>query len=104
MNARERSATLPSVAQMANRANNGHRRALRAYHDDTMIATEGTGDIRGMVVILATLRRWQCISGDEITARGQELLDVLDAGTHRRRDRDRRPDADEADQERKDYG
>lgn len=71
---------LPSVAQMANRANSGHRRALQAVRDKTTTVgpTAQAGEIRGMATVMQTLRRWECIADGQLTERGQLLLTRLE--------------------------
>ncbi|HET6916264.1 MAG TPA: hypothetical protein VFH56_09275 [Acidimicrobiales bacterium] len=71
---------LPSIKQMANRANSGHYAALLATRDKRRAVGPNAymSEIRGMMTCLSTLRAWGCIDGDELTDRGRELLRVLD--------------------------
>jgi hypothetical protein len=70
---------LPSIKQMLNRANSGHRRALNAIaHSKPLLGpTAYAGEIRGMQSVLSTLRRWDCVSNDGLTERGEELRTLL---------------------------
>lgn len=72
--------TLPTVPQMRSRSLDGHRKALRAIAEDRDILgpTARPSEIRGMRTVLATLRRWDCITDDGLTDRGRELLAALD--------------------------
>jgi hypothetical protein len=75
---------LPSVGQMAARANTAHRVALtslaagRRVYDD---CSPSLSDLRGMATALRTLARWGCIEPAEpvsrVTERGFELLQRL---------------------------
>lgn len=70
----------PSIPQMANRANGGHLKMLRALRDDAMAvsANAGMGEIRGMRIVLTTLQRWGCVVDGSLTDRGRELLEHLE--------------------------
>lgn len=82
---------LPSVAQMVNRANDGHHKALRRIADETELlwAGAGMGEVRGMRIVLSTLEgSWEAITTDGeprtpecryvLTDRGVDLLLALD--------------------------
>lgn len=70
---------LPSVKQMKVRAMSGHKNALEAIRDGKPVAWAGSslGEIRGYRTVLSTLRRWECITEDGITERGEQLLEAM---------------------------
>lgn len=71
---------LPSIAQMRTRSLTGHRLALEAISEGRPVvgSTARVSEIRGMRAVLATLRRWECVTPDyELTERGTELLEAL---------------------------
>lgn len=75
----------PSVKQMAQRANDGHRKALRKLStpDGGLLvhASEPDSSVRGMMTVMRTLSRWGCVEGRDriVTERGSALLTELDA-------------------------
>ena len=76
---------LPSIKQMAQRCNSGHRNALARIADKSQIVRPNAtdGEIRGWRTVLSTLRRWQCIAvgdvgeGLVLLDRGRDLLAEL---------------------------
>lgn len=77
---------LPSVPQMVNRSLHGHHKALRCLADGNRFHGPGAGmgAQRGLRTIVATLRRWECMTeGEQITDRGRELLAALDMRAQR---------------------
>jgi hypothetical protein len=76
--------TVPSLAQMVNRANNGHRRALHRLSRGVPVCgpTPSPGELEGMRTVLLTLVRWGCLQSPDggmftLTPRGEALLSVL---------------------------
>lgn len=73
---------LPSIAQMVQRSNDGHRKALaRIFRGESLVGpTEPLSAVRGMRTILSTLRRWGCIDANsDVTSRGFGLMEALAA-------------------------
>lgn len=68
----------PSIKQMVNRANSGHRQMLRHYAGGTKADPQTMGELRGLKTVMATLRAWGCVDSGQITDRGRELLVALD--------------------------
>jgi len=70
----------PGIAQMVNRSNSGHLKALRSVRDSSVMvgASEPASAVRGAMTVLSTLRRWECIEGDALTDRGRDLLAALE--------------------------
>lgn len=72
---------LPTMGQMVNRSNDGHRKALRCIAEGRSLLgpAEPTSSLRGMRTILGTLYRWDCVADDKLTERGRDLLALLEA-------------------------
>lgn len=81
--------SLPSIKQMANRANGAHRAILAALIDGTPYQMRSTSDARGYSTAKSTLLKWGCIESVResfaeppravVTQRGRELLSALRA-------------------------
>lgn len=71
----------PSIPQMLNRALSGHERYLRAVAEGRPVLgpTASASEMRGMMKVASTLRRWGCVDGDALTERGAALLDAYHA-------------------------
>jgi hypothetical protein len=69
----------PSIRQMVQRSNSGHRSALDAVAEGRPALRPGAyaSEYRGMRIVFSTLRRWGCIDGDQLTERGRQLRDAL---------------------------
>lgn len=73
---------LPSIAQMANRSNSGHLRALRAFARSGHAEARPNitmGEWRGLRTVMDTLSRWECAT----TAKEGEVREQIGPGAWR---------------------
>lgn len=72
---------LPTIAQMKNRAHQGHMRVLErlaagesAFDSYPIPEAAVPSTLKGRRIVLDTLSRWECIDVNGITQRGRDLL------------------------------
>lgn len=71
--------TTPTLPQMLNRSNSGHRRVLLSVVSGESLDAQTASQIRGYRTCISTLYRWGRLDASGITDRGREFLEALEA-------------------------